>query len=253
MINSHRRSRRAFTLIELLVVIAIIGILAALLLPAISGVKKSAAIRKARMEISDLVSAINRYDADYSRYPTMQDAGTNDFTYAGGSPLDNYQNSGQPFMGVGPWNTNNSEVIAILMELEKYPGGGTNTCNFGHVKNSHQTKFLNAKMVDNPLLPGVGPDLVFRDPWGNPYIISMDLNYNDNTLDAFYGRARVSQASPGKPQGINGLFNPSDPNGGTADYEYRGGVMVWSLGPDKAAEKKRADVDENRDNVISWK
>ena len=254
MINSYRRSRLAFTLIELLVVIAIIGILAAMLLPALSGVKKSAAVRKARMEIADLVSAITRYNTDYSRYPTMQDAGANDFTYAGGTPLDNYNNTGQPFMGTGVWNTNNSEVIAILMDIEKFPGSGANTGNFGHVKNSHQTKFLNAKMVENATLPGVGPDLVYRDPWGNPYIISMDLNYNDSTLDVFYGRASVSQIAFGKPQGINGLFNPSDSSGGTDDYQFRGGVMVWSLGPDKAAKRTRhADVEENRDNVTSWK
>ena len=253
MINSIRRpSRRAFTLIELLVVIAIIGILAALLLPAISRVKRSASIKKARLEISDIVSAISRYDTDYSRYPTMQDAGTNDFTYAGGTPLDTIDN-GMPFLGAGRWNTNNSEVIAILMDIEKYPGSGQQTCNFGHVKNSHQTKFLNAQMVSDTITPGVGPDLVYRDPWGNPYIISMDLNYNDNTQDAFYRWASVSRQTGAKPTGINGLI-PTTTVGISDDYEYHGGVMVWSLGPDKRADKsKHADQDVNRDNVISWK
>ncbi len=40
--------------------------------------------------------------------------------------------------------------------------------------------------------PGVDNDLVYRDPWGNPYIISMDLNYDDQTKDAFYGLDKVS-------------------------------------------------------------
>jgi hypothetical protein len=98
---------------------------------------------------------------------------------------------------------------------------------------------------------GVGTDLIYRDPWGNPYVISMDLNYDEQTKDAFYSLNKVSgfNQTSSNP-GVNGLINPD----GTADnFQYHGQVMVWSAGPDGKIDKTVAgNLGVNKDNVASW-
>jgi prepilin-type N-terminal cleavage/methylation domain-containing protein len=257
-----RHSPSAFTIVELLTVIAIIAILAAILLPVLAKAKITAQKKQAAVEISQIVGAIQQYDSVYGRFPvTANDqalAGTNDFTCGG----TNYAVDGiTPLWAMGV--TNNAEVMAILMDI-------TNTAltsaNWNHQKNPQQTIFLNAKQVSDPALPGVGPDLVYRDPWGSPYIISMDLNYDEQCSDAFYSLQRVSQNPPlpaGYVQtGFNGLFNPNLNAGSQPqkdDFLYHGKVMVWSAGPDRKIDMTLdpniptpADQGLNRDNVLSW-
>ena len=237
----HRRFRQAFTLIELLVVIAIIGILAAMLMPAISKARVRAKIAQAKTEIANIVNGIKQYEGHYSRLPVPASVGpgTGDFTF------------GWPTTG----GTNHAEVIAILMDWQKFKDG-TDTLNQNHVKNPQRHICLNAIEVSDTTSPGIGKDGVYRDPWGNPYVISFDLNYDDKCRDAFYGRQSVSQVlqPPNSPTGLNGLFNSKNATGNSDDFEFNGQVMVWSFGPDKqASDLQKADQGANKDNILSWK
>ena len=273
-----RRLGRGFTLIELLVVISIIAILAAMLLPVLARVKVEAKIHTAQVEIGGLVSAIRDYDSTYSRYPVSKEAmaaaagQTEDFTFgttgvacAGPAGPNGFGAGFSTPTGVEPivapgspltpfaYQTNNAEVVAILMDLESY-GNGIRTVNYGHIKNPQRTKFLNANFSSNTSSPGVGLDGVYRDPWGNPYIISLDLNGDDKTRDSFY-RGPVSAGASGQvsaknPTGLNGLV--LDPSG--KYYEANLPVMVWSAGPDKLIDPSQpATLGANKDNILSWK
>lgn len=248
--------QRGFTLIELLVVIAIIAILAAMLLPAFSTAREKEKQMRARKDIADLVTAISAYDSTYSRLPisaanvqtVSAQTPPGDFTFGGtfltpGNGTYNVNSSNAPV-------TLNAEVVAILMDAEYYRNG-TQTVNYQHVKNPQQIKYLNPTLASDNVLYGVGLDGVYRDPWGTPYVITLDANNDGKTRDAFYSKQVVSQDTG--QTGLNGLFNSSDPGGNTDAFEYNGQVMVWSAGTDKQIDPtRRADYGVNKDNILSW-
>ena len=281
-----RKAPRGFTLIELLVVISIIAVLAGMILPVLGIVKTKARITQAKVEMSGLMTAITQYEADYNRYPASQmtrasvnDAEYPDFTFGtwyrpktdagyrlvgkkGPCPVIETRRGGNLNSPGSPLETSNAEVMSALCDLERF-NNLEETLNYQHVLNPKKTRYLVVKEVNSPAgrgslgAPGLGTDGVFRDPWGNPYIISVDLNYDGRCRDGLYRYASVSADASGK--GLNGLSRPAGVNAG--DYfEANKPIMVWSFGPDGyATPAARANANDpanpkigNKDNIISW-
>ena len=241
---------RAFTLVEILTVIAIIGILSAMTLAVYNTSVNSAKKTEALTEIKNLEIAIGDYEREYGRFPVssqVEQSGWTNITY-GGIFLNTAGMQWPSTPLPANYEPSNSDVIAILMDMTNFPGAGP-TVDANHVKNSRMQNFLDVKLVSDNTSPGVGPDLNYRDPWGNPYIISIDLNADNKCEDAFYGSSSVSTG------GLNGLIAQSDGN-----YAFHGNVMVWSMGPygpfnhshSSFSAAALANAAPNKNHILSW-
>ncbi len=201
---SPSRFRSAFTLIEMLVVIAIIATLASILLPVVGNVKKKAKVAQAGTEVRSLAAAITAYQSLYGIFPCSGADAT-----GGGGPVPNDKTY-----------TTNADIIIILLDLD----AGVNA---NHARNPQKQVFLNGKMVSSASQPGIGPDYNFRDPWGNPYVISLDLNYDNQCNDSFY----APPPGPGIPAA----------------------VLVWSYGPNgKPFGSSGNPAARDNDDIKSW-
>jgi general secretion pathway protein G len=69
----QQKRTRGFTLIELLVVVIILGILAATIIPQFIGTTTEAKIGAAKANISELESALERFNIHMDRYPNSEE------------------------------------------------------------------------------------------------------------------------------------------------------------------------------------
>jgi len=203
-----QKHERAFTLIELLVVIAIIVILVGLLFPAFKGVQNQARQTQAKNDLTQIVNAVNAFYTEYGKYPLCSGV-TTDTTYG--------PNAG----------TSNSD---LFYSLRAVTAGCNSLVNGVPAVNPRQIVFISPPYVKNDTAgtrrSGVSQtDGQYYDPWGKPYNIRIDGNYD------------------------NQLTNPYSANTGAGPSPLAIGAIAWSWGLDQIEGTTNFGTS---DDVISW-
>jgi len=172
------RRPEAFTLIELLVVIAIIAILAGLAFPAVQGALNSGRKAQARNDVQQIAAAVRAFELEYGRQPSTETT-------------------------TDTWLNDNSTLMKVLL--------GENT-----ELNPRKKRFLEPKLINGTKGGINSSSKVFYDPWGTPYGIKLNTDY-DNSVE-YYGSNSVSvivlsfgpdkaQGNPGGSAKIDDIFN----------------------------------------------
>ncbi len=147
----RQAAARAFTLIELLTVISIIGILAAISLGVVRGVRERAALSQAKAELASLAQALEAYKLQYGDYPQTGPA----------------QNQPDPALAA-PSDTDGPGILFNALTGKRGPAGAL-IAGRSFVELSRYT-------LQNPTaLPAEGNSTLqarnaLLDPWGNRYL-----------------------------------------------------------------------------------
>jgi len=193
-------------------------------------------VPRAPSEISNLRAAIMQFEAEYNYLPaaeaTVKQSRDSDSDLTFGIPdLLRLANSAPT----------NAELMNVLLARETGPNQ--------QLRNSRRVSFMDLKQAQPTNDSGLGPDGVYRDPWGNPYIVTLDLNGDGYCEDALYSRPVVSSKTVGKPGSLNFESSGTGPNA----FRLKTPIMIWSMGPDGEADPNIAsDQGVNADNIVSW-
>lgn len=193
---------------------------------------------RARTEIAALHAAINEYHRVYGRYPVPRSEKNGDQARRGQtSPISS------------EFLEQNADTLAILLAVETFQDGTPVANNSNNLWNPRKIRFIELKMARDNKSNGVGLDGSFRDPWGNPYVITLDADFDGYCLDPLYSQSTVTKIRPEVHRPIQ--LNPRTNKVGLVELPHA--IMIWSLGPDgKADPTLPANQGANRDNILSW-
>lgn len=178
LMRQIREHTSAFTLIEILVVMTLIAILVGIGVPAFTSVMEQARKTQAKNEEQQIIAAVNAFYTEYGQYPLV----TADTTLTGTSTPSNGD---------------------LFFTLRAVSGG----VNLNNAVNTRAIAFIQPPVSKDQTNPRSGiktSNSIWYDPWGSPYNVMIDGNYD------------------------NSVANPyADQPGGATLYL---GVIVWSFG-----------------------
>ena len=185
-LSLRSRRNRAFTLIELLVVIAIIGVLVAILLPAVQQAREAARRSQCLSNMKQIGLAFHNYESTHGGFPACRWTfgnvssgsgwGVRLLPYIDQSALFNQYDFNKSF-----YDTENGEVVKVTVPVFRCPstpspplianvqsGGGATTGTFGATGDYAVTHLINAiykvnGVTPRPALPTENTIGVIRD------------------------------------------------------------------------------------------
>jgi prepilin-type N-terminal cleavage/methylation domain-containing protein len=190
---------QGFTLIELLVVIGIIAILLGLVFPVFQGVLDRTKKVQAKNDLTQIVTTVNTFYAEYGRYPT---SATTDAT--------------------ATYGAGGSSSKAVLDELRAK----------STTLNTRQIVFISPPEDTGQTSPKgkIGSDGQFYDPWGSAYSIGIDADYDNQITPNPYDANNGAGAGPIRQGVIAWSYGKDRVQGtknGSANFTGSDDVISW--------------------------
>ena len=168
--------RQSFTLVEMLVVVAVIAVLMGLMFPAIGMVRQNVKLKQSQSEAKAIQTAVLSFKNEYHYLPDTTTS--NDVVYYG-SVAKSVGSTGtdkncSDIQADGALQTDYLDLFNTLCYSNSDPAQEYEPPTGAKNLNPRKIKFL----TTGKKFTGAPTERGYRDPWGRPYIIFLDTNYD---------------------------------------------------------------------------